>query len=322
MGVPASGKRASITVGQTPIASTGVKYEGVPRLYHLPAFFYAPSYTAIGLRIVPGFFLGILAGAIVLTWLYNSSGGSVFAVVLWPASFNCVTASPNAGGLVAAVTSTLVMVWAVTVLWRCDWSTLAHRSTPARSVRTSREEATRKLPGDELIPDAIASLTHAITILRPPHDVWPWLVQMGAGSRAGWYSYDFLDNGRQSSAKRIVPEFQHIAVGTIFPALPGVTEGFVVITHEVERLLILGWPSQDGTYLTTWAFVLEAADHDGTRLIVRNRAARGYRFHGLPMWAITVGHFVMQRKQLIGIARRAEHWGDAQGGPVRSSAAA
>ena len=32
------------------------------------------------------------------------------------------------------------------------------------------------------------------------HEVWPWLVQMGAGSRAGWYSYDFLDNGRRPSA--------------------------------------------------------------------------------------------------------------------------
>src|SRR4026207_1804181 len=39
--------------------------------WHLPAFFYVPSYTAMGLRILPGFFLGVLAGAIVLTWLYN-----------------------------------------------------------------------------------------------------------------------------------------------------------------------------------------------------------------------------------------------------------
>jgi membrane protease YdiL (CAAX protease family) len=43
--------------------------------WHLPAFFYLPSYTAMGLQILPGFFLGVLAGSIVLTWLYNSSGG-------------------------------------------------------------------------------------------------------------------------------------------------------------------------------------------------------------------------------------------------------
>ena len=39
--------------------------------------------------------IGVLAGAIVLTWLYNSSGGSVLAVVLWHASFNFVSASPT-----------------------------------------------------------------------------------------------------------------------------------------------------------------------------------------------------------------------------------
>jgi len=93
--------------------------------WHLPAFFYVPSYVALGLWVLPGFFLGILAGTIVLTWLYNSSHGSVLAVVLWHASFNFVSASPNAGGFVAAVTSTLVMVWAVVIVWRYRAATLA-----------------------------------------------------------------------------------------------------------------------------------------------------------------------------------------------------
>jgi len=103
--------------------------------WHLPAFFYLPSYTAMGLAIIPGFFLGILAGAIVLTWLYNSSGGSVIAAGLWHASFNFVTASPSAGAVTAAITSTLVMVWAVVIVWRYDWSTLATR----RRIATRRD---------------------------------------------------------------------------------------------------------------------------------------------------------------------------------------
>ena len=62
-----------------------------------------------------------------------------------------------------------------------------------RSVRARRSETQRSLPGDELLANA-RSLTHAITIQRPRSEIWPWLVQMGAG-RAGWYSYDQVDNG-------------------------------------------------------------------------------------------------------------------------------
>src|SRR5689334_767341 len=95
-----------------------------------------------------------------------------------------------------------------------------------RSVRPTRFERTRALPGDALIPEPIGSLTHAVTIQRPRSDVWPWLVQMGAGTRAGWYSYDTIDNRGRRSANRILPELQYIEPGTLFPALPNETEGF------------------------------------------------------------------------------------------------
>jgi hypothetical protein len=178
-----------------------------------------------------------------------------------------------------------------------------------RPVRATNGERSRRLAGDELVPDAIGTLTHAIMISGSPGAVWPWLVQMGAG-RAGWYSYDFVDNGRQASATRIVPELQPIRVGTVFPALPGVTEGFVVLAFELQRSLILGWPNPDGSPLVTWAFVLEELSGNTTRLIVRVRGGQGYRFHGLPerlsIPAVRLVHFVMQRKQLLGIARRVE----------------
>jgi hypothetical protein len=51
-------------------------------------------------------------------------------------------------------------------------------------------------------------------------------------------------------------------------------------------------------------------EHGATRLIVRARAGAGYQFHSMPWWLakriVPFGHFVMQRKQLLGIARRAE----------------
>lgn len=176
-------------------------------------------------------------------------------------------------------------------------------------IRATSNERTKALAGDGLIPRPIGTVTHALTIHRSPHDVWPWLAQKGSG-RAGWYAYDFIDNGGHASAERIMPEFQNISVGTIFPALPGAKDVFVVAQCEPEHSLVLSWRLPNGRYQTTWAFVLEEPQPDQTRLIVRGRVASGYRPYGLPQWvALSTGrlaHFVMQRKQLLGIARRAE----------------
>ena len=108
--------------------------------WHLPAFFYLPNYAAMGIGILPGFFIGILSGAIVLTWLYNRSGGSVLAAILWHASFNFVTASPNAAGFAAAVTSTLVVVWAMALL---IGSALAKEKTSGRPAGRPRFSGVR-----------------------------------------------------------------------------------------------------------------------------------------------------------------------------------
>jgi hypothetical protein len=177
-------------------------------------------------------------------------------------------------------------------------------------VRASPREKTRTLPGDELIARPIGAFTHAITIRGRARDVWPWLVQMGAGSRAGWYSYDRLDNARRPSATRIVANLQHVTVGTIFPALPGIRDAFTVLAVQPERALILGWSLPGGTPLMTWAFVLEETGPDSTRLIVRARGAPGYHFFGIP-WRLSAPivrlvHFIMQRRQLLGIAGRVE----------------
>lgn len=272
--------------------------------WHAPAFFYVPSYMSMGLKIVPGFFLGILAGAIVLTWLYNSSGGSLLAVMLWHASFNFVTASPNAGGFAAAFVSTAVIVWAAASLVMCRWQTLAPRSVSATTL-----ERTESLPGDEIVPRSIAMLTHAITIEASRTQIWPWLLQMGAG-RAGWYSYDRLDNGGTPSADVILPALQETTEGTLFPALPGVTDGFLLLKCEREHCLILGWPSARGGQTVSWAFVLRDEGLHRTRLIVRARGSAEYPFYGLPALIgkplVTFVHFIMERKQLLGIAERAE----------------
>jgi len=81
-------------------------------LWHLPLFFY--SYDP---SILPGMLVGLLAGTITFTWLYNSTGGSVLMTIIWHGLFNFTTACISCKtGLSAAVISALVMVWAVAVV--------------------------------------------------------------------------------------------------------------------------------------------------------------------------------------------------------------
>ncbi len=198
------------------------------------------------------------------------------------------------------------------------------------------DEAERALPGDDLVPDATLVETRGITVNGSPAEVWPWLVQMGYG-RAGWYSYDKLDNSA-ASADRIMPELQDLSVGDVMPSWPG--GGFRVADLEPGQSMSLYLDSDmveaqqaaadpDDTeasaagikaaggmggaampdFRASWTFVLEASE-DGTqtRLIERVRAFTSrpnvlHRF-ALPMFG--VGVFLMTRKQLLGIKQRVE----------------
>jgi hypothetical protein len=128
-------------------------------------------------------------------------------------------------------------------------------------------------------------------------------------NRAGWYAYEVIDNGGHRSAERILPDYQNIRVGE-YVSRPARSQRCVRRCAVRARTQPLSWRLLNGQYQTTWAFILESEQPDQTRLIVRGRVASGYRPYGLPEWlALRVGrlaHFVMQRKQLLGIARRAE----------------
>lgn len=155
--------------------------------------------------------------------------------------------------------------------------------------RASDEERRRRLPGDELVPQPKLTITHAITINTPPEAVWPWVVQMGSG-RAGWYAYDHIDNAGVPSARRIIPELQHLAVGDVMPALPGAKDGFIVREVIPQRALVYVVPLQLGAersaatsrsslpaaLRTSVALILEPMDQDRTRLIARGRISKDW----------------------------------------------
>lgn len=85
-------------------------------LWHVPSFFGNPGYATLGPVDLVGWSIGLVLGAIFLTWLYNSTRGSLMAIVLWHGLFNTLVASEAATGLIAAVMTTGIMVLAVVAL--------------------------------------------------------------------------------------------------------------------------------------------------------------------------------------------------------------
>jgi hypothetical protein len=85
-------------------------------VWHAPLWFYAPGYRELGVAGVPGFLIGLLLGAILLTWVYNNTGGSVLAVAVWHALFDFFSGSQATDGLMNGVMSTVIVVWAVVIL--------------------------------------------------------------------------------------------------------------------------------------------------------------------------------------------------------------
>jgi len=63
------------------------------------SWYYCAAYAPLLGAIIPGFLPGLLAGAIVFTWLYNSTGGSILMLIIWHGVFNFVTGSKARLGL-------------------------------------------------------------------------------------------------------------------------------------------------------------------------------------------------------------------------------
>jgi hypothetical protein len=166
-------------------------------------------------------------------------------------------------------------------------------------------EVRASMAGDELVPKASFTATRAITIQAPPENVWPWIVQMGAG-RAGFYTYDIADNAGYPSADHVLEEYQHFAVGdwafnmnSIFGMELPINEfdAFKVQGFETNSWLL--WAKPD----STWSWVLKPGADGQTRLVVRLRAQPVNLFWTLFM---EFGDPPMARRMLKGIKARAE----------------
>ncbi len=184
-----------------------------------------------------------------------------------------------------------------------DWLVLRKRY---RYWGATDEEIARAMPGDAEVPNATYDTTLAVTVDAPTADLWPWLVQMGY-RRGGLYSYDWLDRLfgflDASSAERVLPEFQRLQVGDVIPVGRGA--GFPVKGLEPLRALVLSGESNGFHWV--WQFGLYPVNDRRTRLVSRNRAQLPRTIGStLLMWMLEPAAFIMTRKMLLGLKRRAE----------------
>jgi hypothetical protein len=93
--------------------------------------------------------------------------------------------------LVAAVTALIATIAYLPLYrpWQLRWGATADEvDRPFRATRWCRTRP--------------SNATRANTTAAPPDQIWGWLPQVGV-KRAGWYSYDRLDNFDRPSARQI-----------------------------------------------------------------------------------------------------------------------
>jgi len=175
-----------------------------------------------------------------------------------------------------------------------------------RAWGTTPSEVARVMSGDGLLPTHTYSGTMAVTIDARPDDIWPWLVQIGY-QRGGLYSYDWLDRLfgflDRPSATRILPEFQHLAVGDVIPL--GAGPGWPVAVLEPYRALVLDMRNL-GAIDWVWQFGLYPIDEQRTRFVSRSRVRARNVWGRLLTYAIELPGFIMTRRMLLGLKARAE----------------
>ncbi len=85
-------------------------------MWHLPLFFYRPGYVGMDFFGIIGWVFSLLTGSILLTWLYNSTRGSVWICVLFHASIDIAFTSDLVRPEVMYYLGALVTLWGIVIL--------------------------------------------------------------------------------------------------------------------------------------------------------------------------------------------------------------
>ena len=128
-------------------------------------------------------------------------------------------------------------------------------------------------------------------------------------NRAGWYSYDILDNLGRHSAETILPEHQTINIDDLIAMRPDGKQGLNVKDYKQNEWIL--WWSKEGT--TSWAWGIYPLTENQSRLVTRVRVKyHWFSFDMLFNIIIEFFDIIMMRKCMLGIKQRAERMTSAK----------
>ncbi len=105
-------------------------------LWHVPLFFYRPGYASMDALGVVGWLFSLLTGAVLLTWLYNESRGSILVVALFHGAVDVAFTSSVSSPFAVNVAGALITLWGVAVLLIAGPRHLSGRGKVVRDARS------------------------------------------------------------------------------------------------------------------------------------------------------------------------------------------
>jgi membrane protease YdiL (CAAX protease family) len=85
-------------------------------IWHAPLFLYRPEYVSMGVSGVAGWLVSLMTGAILLTWLYNESKGSLLVVALFHATVDVAFTSDISSSSVVNAAGALITIGGILVI--------------------------------------------------------------------------------------------------------------------------------------------------------------------------------------------------------------
>ena len=101
-------------------------------LWHLPLFFYRPGYLTMDLPGIIGWILSLLTGSVLLTWLFNSSKGSILVCAVFHATIDIVFTADMADKNVVNYMGFLITLWGILTILIFKPKNLGRSTTSTR----------------------------------------------------------------------------------------------------------------------------------------------------------------------------------------------